>query len=120
MAVEKIQIHTKARKRFGIVYPAQPTNVMAEIERNKSIRMVGFYNNNQVDITFNMGDMAEYDSYNLSYYGEIVGISTKSVQIKEKHGGRIHRLDLNTFMWRNHDFDLEKTIAKNHEERHYI
>ena len=120
MAIEKVEIKTKARKRFGQVYPAQVTGTFAEVERNKSIRIYGKYSNRDFDKTFKMGESAEYDSFNLTYYGEIVGISNKTVQIKESHGGRIHRLDLYTFMWRNHNFDVDAAFEHNANERMYI
>lgn len=120
MAKETIQIFTKTRKRAGTVYPGQPTKMFAEIERNKSIRLFGEYNGCQVDISFNLGDQAEYDSYNLIYHGPIVGISNKTVQIKERYADKTHRLDLYTFMWRNYNFKLEEVIARNQETSHYI
>ena len=62
---------------------------------------------------FEIGDTAEYDSYNLSYTGTIVGIGPKTVTIdKGRNGGRA-RLKLATFHWRNWAFDAEETARAN-------
>ena len=70
--------------------------------------------------TFKIGDMAEYDSYNLSYYGAIQSITEKTVTIKEQYCDTKHRLKLETFAWRNYDFNLAKTQEENYETSHYI
>ena len=70
--------------------------------------------------TFKMGDMAEYDSYNLRYYGTIVSITNKTVTIQERHKDKRHRLSLDKFCWRNIKFVLHEVVAKNHETSHYI
>lgn len=118
--MEIVPIQSKARTFRGRSYPAQPTGVDAHIVRNESIRMVGTYNNKAVDKTFKVGDICEYDSYNLSYHGTITKITDKGVTIDPGYGERTRRLDLNTFMWRNHDFDLEASRRRNFEESHYI
>lgn len=63
-------------------------------------------------ITFRIGDLAEYDSYNLVYLGRIVSITEKGVTI-EAHGRR-HRLDVYGFSNKNCDFDLESIQRRNH------
>tara|TARA_R110002020_G_scaffold220424_4_gene428359 strand:+ start:114 stop:470 length:357 start_codon:yes stop_codon:yes gene_type:complete len=68
--------------------------------------------------TFKIGDKAEYDSYNLSYYGPIVSITKKNVIIDD-HGKR-RRLPFETFHWRNITFDLAKKSAENSETMRYI
>jgi hypothetical protein len=70
--------------------------------------------------SFKIGDMAEYDSYNLSYYGPIVSITEKTVTIKDKHFDRKYRLKLDTFAWRNYNFNLEKTVQENADTMQYI
>jgi hypothetical protein len=69
---------------------------------------------------FKIGDMAEYNSYNLSYYGEIVSITEKTVTIKDKYFDRKYRLKLDTFAWRNYNFSLENTIQENAVTSMYI
>ena len=69
---------------------------------------------------FSIGDYAEYDSYNLRYYGAIVSITHKTVTIQERHKDKRHRLSLDKFCWRNIKFVLHEVVAKNHETSHYI
>jgi hypothetical protein len=69
---------------------------------------------------FRVGDCAEYDSYNLSYYGTITKISAKTITIKEKYVTKSHRLKFGEFCWRNHNFDLQDTIMKNSDTMQYI
>lgn len=64
---------------------------------------------------FVIGDMAEYDSYNLSYHGEILSITDKTVTFKEKYSTRKRRLKLSEFAWRNYNFNLEESNARNTE-----
>lgn len=126
MADKMIQVRpvmTKARKRFGIEYPAQATDHNADIVRNKSIRIFGTYCGKVYDKTFELGDIAEYDSFNLSYMGRIVSISDKGVGIVDKNGGRggkVNRLNLDEFCWRNYNLDVAAKVAENHETMMYI
>jgi hypothetical protein len=57
--------------------------------------------------SFSVGDAAEYDSFNLSYWGKIKSITEKSITIAESWGSRSRRLKLDTFAWRNWDWTLE-------------
>ncbi len=118
--MQTIPIVGKGCTRRGVVYPGQSTEMDAHIERNKSIRITGKYSNRDVDITFKVGDTAEYDSYNLHYLGEIVKITDKGVTIRPQYSQRTKRLDLHTFAWRNHDFDLERIAAANHDTSMHI
>lgn len=113
--METIPVVAKGRKFRGHQYSDEPTKVVAHIDRNKSIRLVGEYSNHDVDIMFKVGDIAEYGSYNLHYLGTIVKITDKGVTIDPKYGERTKRLSLNEFMWRNHDFNLERIEARNAE-----
>lgn len=94
--------------------------VSATVERNKSIHLVGVYSNKSVNIEFGMGDMAEYDSYNLSYLGQIVGITDKTVSIRPRYEKAIRRLKLSEFIWRNYNFNLAEVERANHETSLYI
>ena len=72
---------------------------------------------------FNIGDEAEYGSYNLIYTGPITKITDKMVQITAYPGTRNetrHNLSLGTFCWRNEKFDAVKTAKYNQEEMYYI
>ena|SRR3972149_2912434 len=97
----------------------------AEIIRGHSIRIHGSYHGRSFDRTFNIGDMAEYDSYNLHYYGPIVSIGSKTVTIIDRNDVmrpdcRKHQLSLYQFTFRNHDFDHEVMGRKNSEMMYYI
>lgn len=114
-------VMTKARKRFGQAYPSQPTTYNAEIVPGESIRIWGLYSGREFDKTFKMGDVAVYGSYNLIYTGTIESIGANSVGIREYPGDTsLTRLDLNTFCWRNFDFDQERINAHNLETSYCI
>ncbi len=70
--------------------------------------------NGNIVRVFKMGDMAEYDSYNLSYLGTIKSITEKTVSILPRFGnGSVRRLKVGEFCWRNYKFDMEETNAQN-------
>jgi hypothetical protein len=110
-------IQPKPYKKFGTTYHPEEKNIYhADIIPKKSIRLYGTYLNNvngpvDFDKTFNIGDQAEYDSYNLNYTGEIVAITLKTVTIADQYESR--RLDLHTFAWRNWDFDAQRIFEAN-------
>jgi hypothetical protein len=124
------RIMTKARVQFGKEYPAVPTAYLAEIAKGKSIKIVcdeGYRAGRSNE--FEIGDYAEYDSYNLSYYGPIVAITEKTVSIVCKHdaaryarGEKVkkYNLDLNKFAYRNIDFNVSEASAANSETMMYI
>jgi hypothetical protein len=93
----------------------------------QSVRIVGqvrHYRNNETnqpdnDVTFRIGDIASYDSYNLVYYGKIVAIGEKTVTIQEDDG-RKHMLKLADFALKNINFNLERAQARNHDTLMYI
>jgi hypothetical protein len=53
------------------------------------------------DLTYVVGESAEYDSYNFSYFGKIVSITEKSVTIQPEASRRARRLKIEQFDWRN-------------------
>ena len=111
-----MKVFTKARKH----YPAVETKYSVEIERNLSIAI--FIDKIQVN-KFQIGDEAEYGSYNLIYTGPITKITDKMVQVTAYPGTRNerkHNLSLDTFCWRNERFDAEKVAKHNQEEMYYI
>jgi hypothetical protein len=94
----------------------------AQVSKDKKlIRLFGFNRYGPTDDgyskEFKVGDTAEYDSYNLSYTGEIAKITEKTVTIMAYPGNptmkRAHRLDIHHFAWRNYDFNKEETARKN-------
>lgn len=65
------------------------------------------------DRWFDVGDFAEFDSYNTSLFGRIVGFTEKTVTV-DTHGLRQGnaRLKMAQFIWRNYDFDVEQAHAE--------
>lgn len=110
-------IQPKSYTKFGETHHPEEKNIYhVAITPKKSIRLYGTQINHlpgpiDFDKTFNIGDHAEYDSYNLSYTGKIISIGAKTVTI-EDHGER-HRLDLHTFAWRNWDFNIVRISEDN-------
>ena len=112
-------IQPKARKGSVTGSLPSPSHTVynADIEPGKSIRLHGMHQNTPFDVSFNVGDIAEYDSYNLHYLGEIQQITQNTVTINQKSTGRGNkRLGLYEFSWRNYDFDLRKHSKHNLEE----
>lgn len=70
--------------------------------------------------SFEIGDQAEYDSYNLSYTGAITKLTASTVTIQPKYGNGTKRLSMYTFAWRNFDFNMAETAARNHETSYNI
>ncbi len=99
----------------------------ADVIPGVSVRLYGVNRNHvkgpqSYDVTFKLGETAEYDSYNLSYYGAIVAISAKTITIREPYGSqaRNRRLTLSEFNWRNFNFDVAKESARNSDTLMYI
>ena len=113
---QTFKVQTKARKH----YPSVETKYSVNIERNKSIQI--FVDEVLVN-QFNIGDEAEYGSYNLIYTGPITKITDKIVQITAYPNTRNetkHNLSLDTFCWRNEKFDAVKVAKHNQEEMYYL
>ena len=110
-------IQPKSYTKFGVIHQPEEKNIYhADIAPKKSIRLYGTQINHlpgpvDFDKTFNIGDQAEYASYNLDYTGEIVAIGAKTIII-EDHGEK-HRLDLHTFAWRNWNFNVQVIFDNN-------
>ena len=62
---------------------------------------------------FEIGDEAEYDSYNLHYTAPIVSIGKSTVTFKVYDGKR--RLKAENFAWRNWDFNAADIARRNAE-----
>lgn len=89
-----------------------------EVAPGKSVRLWGTETNHvngpvEYDRVFEIGDTAEYGSYNLIYLGQITNIGAKTVTI-EDHGTR-RRLKLEEFSWRNRMLDLDKIAEQNQD-----
>lgn len=120
-----INVYTKAHKHLGVAYPAKPTSYHVFLGNPKGNGYQGITIHNMVDgvlvegSSFVVGDIAEYDSYNLSYTGTITKITDKSVTIVARATSsqpRTYRLDLDKFCWRNVRFTVAKAAAHNAEE----
>lgn len=93
----------------------------AMIEPRKSITLYGIERNRisgpvAYETTFKIGDPAEYNSYNISYVGEITSITEKTVTIVAYKGttsARTYRLSLEKFEWRNRMFNAKETSERN-------
>jgi hypothetical protein len=130
MSKSLIRVLTKATKRFGKQYPAVDTEYQVEctgVSKNGYSGITVFRDmrdgTTKQGTTFQVGDTAEYDSYNLSYTGKIVKITDKCVSIVAYPGSQMaktHRLDINAFCWRNWDFDAVKTAERNSDTMMYI
>ena len=68
------------------------------------------------EATYRVGDLAEFDSYNLSYLGRIVSITEKTVVIdtERSYESKTRRLSVYDFCWRNYD-GVEKKVKSNRE-----
>ena len=72
---------------------------------------------------FREGDIAEYDSYNLRYTAPIKAITAKNVIFDTGayfNRKETKRLKMESFAWRNHDFDAAEVAAQNAETSLYI
>lgn len=63
---------------------------------------------------FKVGDEAEFDSYNLSYFGKILSVTAKTVVVdKRRNAGETARMSIAAFAERNHDFDPAAARKRN-------
>ena len=118
--IKQVAIMSREVRRFGKVYPAQPTGMFAEFGKTEDGRntlyLTGRYGDwANVDIKFTEGETAIFDSYNFDYLGTITKITEKAVTIEAQFGGRTHRLDLAKFANRNHDFSIERSEKRRME-----
>lgn len=115
------RVMTRANKRGGKVYPSEVVpNAYAFIVRGESIILLGARETRKGRIPYlrqyTLGDLAEYDSWNMSYYGRIVAIGEKTVTIeKDDDNGRTVRLALDEFSRRNCRFDVLTARGQNLE-----
>lgn len=116
--MQATRVMTKARKAC----PSQETEFLYELSSDRS--SITIYREKDGRITqtntFKVGDMAEYDSYNLSYYAAIESITDKTVTIAKKYDSKKHRLNMYMFCLRNIDFNLARVQEENHRTSHYI
>jgi hypothetical protein len=123
--IELKDIQPKARRGVTGVGTGQPfsnTVYNADIEPGKSIRLHGIHQKKPFDITFMLGNYAEYDSYNLKYTGEILQITQNTITVaRGSTGERANkRMSLYEFAWRNYDYDDHKIAKDNADTMQYI
>jgi len=98
----------------------------AVVTPGKSITLVSNNIDGKLEIpvlkerTFKIGEFAEYDSFNLSYFGPIKSITKKNVIVQHKFSKKTTRMPFATFHWRNINFDAAEAAASNSETMMYI
>lgn len=69
---------------------------------------------------YQVGDIAEYDSYNLHYFGTIESIGAKTVTIQPRYSEKKRRLGFDTFAWRNGNQSIDSKFDANQDTMMYI
>jgi len=69
---------------------------------------------------YQVGDIAEYDSYNLHYFGTIESIGAKTVTIQPRYSNKKRRLKFETFAWRNGNQSIDEKFDRNSDTMMYI
>lgn len=106
---------------FVPVHTSFGTNYEVEVVVGEQITIRTTTRDGEVVLkTFKVGDMVEYDSYNLSYIGEIVNITAKRVIVRPEYSTKTKRMDFGKFSWRNWNFDLAETRHQNSDTMMYI
>ena len=114
------QVFTKSRIFHGKTTPSEPTEFSVKVKNNKTITI--FFKGEE-GRTFKIGDVAEYDSWNLKYTGTITKITENTVTVVKYPGSSMSktiRMDMNKFCWRNFSFDEEATAKYNANEMMYL
>jgi hypothetical protein len=120
--MKQVRVMIKKQTHQGVVTPERPSEYVVLIaDDNSSIEIIRESTSPGVLIPgtkFQVGDAAEYDSFNLSYVGVIERITDKTVTIVKTRGTNStkHRLSLYEFCWRNHKFDAAETQERNRIE----
>ncbi len=115
MTTPKTITHVGLRPRRAAAAPYGSYH--AEVVPGVSIRIHGTDGHNAAhqfafDRTFKVGDVVEYDSYNMSYTGPILAIGPSTVTVKTMHRKNA-RMSLYDFCSRNCRLDLDKIAARN-------
>jgi|LakMenEpi03Aug12_release.lakeMendotaPanAssembly.Ray.scaffolds.fasta_scaffold2144657_1 hypothetical protein len=92
-------------------------NFVVDIQPRQSITIT---REGYAPISFGIGDMAVYDSYNLVYTGTISSITEKTVTIIRAGYQSAKRLKIDQFAFYNYDFDAERIGRENAETSWYI
>ena len=105
------------------VTPKQKVQIVCEMPRWNPEKRENY--TAHINKTYKLGELAEYGSYNLSYYGVIINITPKQVWIQESDyrgnlNGEKHHLSLDTFAWRNATWNADKAFEENSDTMMYI
>lgn len=133
-SITVLNIVRKPHRHLGrTITPTPETNreYNAEIVKNQSIRLYGWTRGTKFgydvdrsgrnpwtqpfDRLFRIGDIVEYDSFNLAYTGKIVAIGEKTVSVQPEHRSKVVRMSLHEFASRNYDLDLDALRKRNAE-----
>lgn len=103
-------------------YGSDGHDLNADIIPKVSIRIFGVFYGTPFDQTFRIGDQAEYDSYNLIFYGPVLSITDRTVTVATTGCGnfRNRRFRLFEFACKNANFNLDKIIEHNRIESQCI
>lgn len=124
-----VKITRRGYRRFGKEYPATvEEGQFAAITPGRQIVLFGIkdrwngpgksgYTKRGYLSRYRIGDTAEYDSYNLVYFGKITSITEKRVVIDKGRGySKKASLDIERFSHKNWDPDnLEQGLKRNRE-----
>lgn len=95
-----------------------PTEQSVTLAKRPALKVVpGFSVEFEAGPIYYIGGQAEYDSYNLHYFGEITTITTRTVAIRPRAGSGTRRLRMDEFAWRNeaHPSGPGGKYEQNHE-----
>jgi hypothetical protein len=112
--MSEVIIHEESRGSTRFMVYLKPGNSV-EVHTHKANQLTGVK-------VFRLGDYAEYDSFNLSYTGPIVGITAKTVIVRKGNwtNAKTKRMKPSEFAWRNFDFDLDTVNRENWETSMHI
>jgi hypothetical protein len=101
-------------------YQSAGTVFNADVIPGASIRIYGTQTNHingpqTFDRTFNVGDVVEYDSFNLSYMGPVLAVGAKTIMVKCGIYKKARRMTLAQFCSRNWNLDLAQNTRRNSE-----
>lgn len=97
-------IRAASRKRLALAVEVEADRSSLTIVPGFSVAFAG-------GPTYYIGCTAEYDSYNLHYFGTIESITAKTITIRPRSGGSARRLRLADFARRNEDTPDSKAEA---------
>ena len=102
-----------------IEHKFRSTTYRLYVQPGERVEIHTYTNDNLTNVrVFVVGDVAEYDSYNLSYTGRIEKITKKNAIFNMGHKRKM--LKWTEFAWRNWDFNEAVIRERNNEMMLYI